>query len=290
MDVSRTVLAAMPFIREFGIRTDPAGAPLPFHRNDGFEIVYIISGHYRWELVNGKILDVRGRQLSMTIPNILHRGYLDHQNPGRLVYIVFDPADPSFGDYTHLTAAESSTLQERMISLGNGTYSGSSNLDTTAASLFELQAAGLRSGHAALDTAVICSGTVLFLLAAIQAILQNRTYEQTSPITGLVEYIEGHLDEPFSLARLEQISGWSRTRLYTLFSRHIGQSPNDFIQSLRCDRARSFLEERDATVTDIAFELGFSSSQYFSRVFRKYTGLSPGEYRRRIRTGNRHHS
>ncbi len=282
MPYAEMILKTLPFIREFGIRTDPTGAPLPFHRNDGFEIVYILSGHYRWELANGRILDVRGRQLSMTLPSIPHRGYLDHQNPGRLVFIVFDPADPSFCSFTHLTAADSSHMQDKLFNFGNGTYAGSRELDAAATSLNSLLTTELRPGFAALDQAVLCSSTILFLLTAIQTILQNTYEEEENPISRLIEYIENHLDEPLTLARLELIAGWSRTRLYTLFNRYLGQSPNDYIQSLRCDRARKLLEERDVTATEIAYELGFSSSQYFSRVFRKYTGLSPVEYRRRV--------
>ena len=58
-------------------------------------------------------------------------------------------------------------------------------------------------------------------------------------------------------------------------------TPNDYLQRLRLDRAREWLAEEGRSVTDIAFAAGFSSSQYFSHVFRKYTGLTPSRFRAR---------
>ena len=56
-------------------------------------------------------------------------------------------------------------------------------------------------------------------------------------------------------------------------------TPNDYLQRLRLESARSLLAETSRSVTDIAFEVGFNSSQYFSTVFLQYTGLTPSGFR-----------
>jgi transcriptional regulator GlxA family with amidase domain len=58
-------------------------------------------------------------------------------------------------------------------------------------------------------------------------------------------------------------------------------TPNDYLQRLRVTRARDLLVTTSQSVTDIAYATGFSSSQYFSNVFRKYAGTTPSTFRAR---------
>jgi AraC-like DNA-binding protein len=73
----------------------------------------------------------------------------------------------------------------------------------------------------------------------------------------------------------------SRARMFEIFKKETGLSPNDYLQRHRVDCCKELLSGTDRTITDIALETGFGSSQYFSRVFRKYCGLTPMEFRAR---------
>ena len=57
-------------------------------------------------------------------------------------------------------------------------------------------------------------------------------------------------------------------------------APNDYRQRVRIKRCCEKLAQTDETVTAIGISSGFGSSQYFSRVFKKYVGVTPTEYRR----------
>lgn len=90
-------------------------------------------------------------------------------------------------------------------------------------------------------------------------------------------------DQPttrWSLHALAEASGVSRTRLQQLFERDIGISPVAYAMRLRLQRAQHLLRETDQPVTQIALELGFSSSQHFATTFRRQYGMSPTRYRR----------
>jgi transcriptional regulator GlxA family with amidase domain len=54
-----------------------------------------------------------------------------------------------------------------------------------------------------------------------------------------------------------------------------GMTPNDHLQRLRVNKARQLLADPARTITDVAFVTGCASSQYFSKVFRKYVGVTP---------------
>ena len=67
-----------------------------------------------------------------------------------------------------------------------------------------------------------------------------------------------------------------------MFKRELGMAPNDYRQRLRVRKMRP-ARHSDAHVTEIAMRAGYSSSQYFSRVFRKYVGMTPRAYRQMFR-------
>lgn len=94
-------------------------------------------------------------------------------------------------------------------------------------------------------------------------------------------HMERHFAEPLQMNEVARESGCSRAVLYASFKRETGMSPNDFLQRLRVKKATGLLASSNRTLEDIASATGFSSSQYFCHVFRKYTGGTPGQHRHR---------
>lgn len=84
---------------------------------------------------------------------------------------------------------------------------------------------------------------------------------------------------PVKISDLVRISGYSRTRLFALFAAEAGLSPNDFLLRCRVERAKELLRAASAPLTQVALDCGFSSSTYFSTVFRKYVGCTPRQWR-----------
>src|SRR5690606_4427705 len=74
--------------------------------------------------------------------------------------------------------------------------------------------------------------------------------------------------------------GYGKSRLYSLFTHEVGMAPNDYRQRVRIKRCCERLVGTSDSITDIGISAGFGSSQYFARVFKKYVGVSPTDYRR----------
>ncbi len=89
--------------------------------------------------------------------------------------------------------------------------------------------------------------------------------------------------EKLSLKELARVFRLSPYYLSHLFKSSEGISIGKFIKDLRITRAKELLESGNTSVTDIALEVGYSDPAYFSKIFKKEIGLSPSQYRRKIK-------
>lgn len=88
-------------------------------------------------------------------------------------------------------------------------------------------------------------------------------------------------DPSFSIYSLADGVGMSEVYLRKLFTKHYGIQPIKYINDLRIKKAKEILKYSLITVDECARESGFSSPQYFCRAFKKATGITPGEYRKK---------
>lgn len=97
----------------------------------------------------------------------------------------------------------------------------------------------------------------------------------------VIDYIREHYTEDINRNTLSERFHFSPEYIGKMFRKDIGTSLNDYINSLRVEKAKHLLENTNTKVIDIALEVGFDTLPYFSSVFKKYTGLSPAEFRKR---------
>jgi AraC family transcriptional regulator len=97
------------------------------------------------------------------------------------------------------------------------------------------------------------------------------------------EYLNDHLSENVGLEHLAALAGLSPFHFARAFKQSTGVPPHRYQLALRIAHAKALLEATDAPVTQIAFDVGYESSQALARLFRREVGLSPSEYRRQRR-------
>ncbi len=86
--------------------------------------------------------------------------------------------------------------------------------------------------------------------------------------------------QDIEMESLARSVGLSRPHFFKLFKQYMGVTPNVYLNTLRSEHALDDLLRTPKTVTDIAFDLGFSSQASFTRFFSSNVGISPSEYRR----------
>ncbi|MDR0449988.1 MAG: helix-turn-helix domain-containing protein [Treponema sp.] len=98
-------------------------------------------------------------------------------------------------------------------------------------------------------------------------------------VTNLINYVKGNYRSQLNMNVLIGMSGMSESRILRSFKQYLGCSPFQYINRLRLSAATDALIQTDKSITEIALDLGFNDSNYFTRSFRKHLGLSPREYR-----------
>lgn len=94
------------------------------------------------------------------------------------------------------------------------------------------------------------------------------------------DYIFDHINEPISTDALAAFLRMNRTYLCNLFMRETGMTVNHYIANVKMDEAKRLMRVTHKSIAEIAEYLGFSSQSYFQKVFKKYAGVTPGEYRK----------
>jgi AraC family L-rhamnose operon transcriptional activator RhaR/AraC family L-rhamnose operon regulatory protein RhaS len=97
----------------------------------------------------------------------------------------------------------------------------------------------------------------------------------------LLSFINDRFREPIDIGRLTHMAGMSRSTLTRAFHAVMGCSPIEHVIRVRIAHAAELLRQPGVRITDVAFESGFTDSNYFTRQFKKVMGVSPSEYRRR---------
>jgi len=118
-------------------------------------------------------------------------------------------------------------------------------------------------------------------------ILMIRNYKGNNPVrsgfacdmTTLINYVKHNYRSPMDMSVLTGISGMSESHVLRVFKQYLGCSPFQYIGRLRLSAATDALIQTDKSITEVALDLGFNDSNYFTRLFKKHTGLSPREYR-----------
>jgi AraC family transcriptional regulator len=106
------------------------------------------------------------------------------------------------------------------------------------------------------------------------------TSQEASRFEAMKKHMRENLATGMSVSTMAGMAGLSRSHFARLFKEAEGISPRDYLEDLRLRKALSLLYSRTLSVKEIAFSCGIPDVNYFCRLFRRHTGMSPGEYRR----------
>ena len=92
-------------------------------------------------------------------------------------------------------------------------------------------------------------------------------------------FIRKNLSRRIGLQEVADVAGLSAPYFSTIFKEEMGENLSRYINRLRVEKAVKLLLETSLSLSDIAIECCFDDQSWFSKIFKSFTGLSPGKYR-----------
>ena len=103
-----------------------------------------------------------------------------------------------------------------------------------------------------------------------------------SSMSKVLSYILEHVKDSLSLEDLSEIASMSKYHFLRSFKKELGVTPFQYITELRISLAKTMLTTTGMSITDIAYDLGYSNESSFIRAFTRVAGLSPIHFKRNL--------
>ncbi|WP_077611107.1 response regulator [Clostridium sp. Marseille-P2415] len=146
------------------------------------------------------------------------------------------------------------------------------------AEIFSSYSDGYRSIYRFSNVEQIVEWMTIFRDGLCEVLKSKRKTYKAHVITNVQKYINNHVTEKLSLNEVAGVFGLSPNYLSILFKKNCQLGFSEYIAQAKINRAKALLLEQDMKIYEAADQLGFESAFYFSKVFKKVTGLSPREF------------
>jgi AraC-like DNA-binding protein len=253
-----------------------------WHSHKGFELLFLLDGATTYEFAGKKSVELHGGHFLVLPPGLIHRGLHDMRLPSTICGLAFKASRASGWRHTTFTGADLSRLRATLAKADQTAHPLGPGLRWLVRRMMEETAAFPTNPHRT-EARVALRSLICSVLVESMRQLQVPPAEPKQFVAAAVTYLRLHLSDPLRMDDLVRHVGFSRARMFDMFRAQTGLTPNDYLQRLRVERAQEQLRQTTLSVTDIALATGFSSGQYFSTVFARYTGVSPTEFRKGVK-------
>jgi AraC-like DNA-binding protein len=258
----------VPELIHAGEQWAPADFFIPEHTHPVWEFYFQISGESQWD-GGGKSHALKPGGFFAAAPSVRHRM---RERPKARHHFLYAAIDLDLIG-RRIKELSGSWRGRRIVSEphAEALLAPFRQLIREVSALLPHRTAGIRT---ALDTLVIEATRLLekdsrggSLIAGHPAVVRCR------------EILDHHPAEQWKLAELARLAGLSPSRLSECFMRDTGLSPHQYLLHARIETAKEMLRQSDVSVTTLALDLGFSSSQHFATTFKRVTGGTAHAYR-----------
>lgn len=254
--------------------------PLQNHTHPGvLEIVLLERGEIYYEVAGLGGYRLRGGQIFVTFPDELHStGTLPQ---GKTAYRWIGVKLPTEGEsFLGDNTLESRQLAQALRSLPQRVFDGSNEVSGYLAQIIDLMQQSNFTGNRLRIRSLLTA----FLYRVIELGSGHAEPAANPGIAKALEYLRHRYRHPVGVRELARAAGMPEPTFKRHFQQICGTSPGDYVLHYKIKQAQALLL-RLPTVTAVAFDLGFRSSQHFATVFRRLTGETPRAYRQKRRDG-----
>jgi AraC-like DNA-binding protein/quercetin dioxygenase-like cupin family protein len=274
------------------------------HQHPGcIEISLLVKGFQNYR-VGGKTYQVKGGEQYISLPGEMHDTGSEPQDKGVLYWLILDVTrEPD--KFLFLAPTMARKLISEMLEFPSrhfaSDHEGHATLDRAFRALLKIRkpdectgtfqkvdsmqalAGGRRrtascpSPRESMHLLEASNHLVYYILQTIAASRAN--LRTTSPvIQASLDFIALNQEESLSVAQVAEKVNLSESYFKILFREEVGLPPAEYMLRLKIEAAKAALSEPGCNITELAYRLGFSSSQYFATVFKRFTNRTPSHY------------
>jgi len=126
----------------------------------------------------------------------------------------------------------------------------------------------------------LCAWLVSMLERMMDAIKANRRYPSSVLLSAALKHMREHLQDDLSRDDVAKVACLSPSHFSRVVKQAFGHSFTDLLAEMRVEKARELLVRTERSLIQVCLDCGFSDQSYFTKVFQRHTGSTPGEYRR----------
>ena len=259
------------------------------HRNQGMEIVLVEKGHLEWAVDRVPEILNPGT-VFFTLPWQTHGSLMVREPSNRIFYVLFSLSggNDSSAETLRFPASLKFSAKEQKV-LGRIFASAHRHAWPATPLLKELFPEWIRRLNGSTEVDGVAATSLLRALLVELADIISRSQGEPQWLSPTVRTVKAflsqvgeQLDHPWTLDEMAAQCGVKRTQFTNITKRLTGYAPAQYLHRVRFDKTCELLRNTDRSITDIAFECGYASSQYFSEAFRKQARITPSEYRRSV--------
>ncbi|SDS86324.1 AraC-type DNA-binding protein [Paenibacillaceae bacterium GAS479] len=253
-------------------------------KHDFWELVYVDKGEIEVSADNRRYSLQQG-SLIFHKPNEFHTLTAIRGKAPNVIVITFDCHSPMmnrFADKVFLLDHEQRNAMARIISEGSNAFAFPFRYPLTR---------NLDQPLGSEQLVKVYLETFLILLLRIDSSLEQgraplllpKEKDEDRLVSAIVSLMDERLSSQLSLTEISNTLHIANTKLKELFKRHTGKTIMEYYANMKIEKAKLLIREDAHNFTEISRQLGFSSVHYFSKAFKRATGMSPSEYAKSVK-------
>ncbi|MFN8356135.1 MAG: AraC family transcriptional regulator [Spirosomataceae bacterium] len=260
-------------------------ASLEVSENQGLRFIFMLEGRFEW-ILEGEKITVYPNDLLVIYPKQLLGSQAGNFDNGTFYSLTIKPelvADSHLvlGDWSSISESEQYLIGKMLL------INKKSELQNfkSISGIFRKLEFELFTGEIGYQTIVnhLIDKLIIYVTRQLnQQENQKRTFPQT--FEKFDQILRENLSHPWTVEEMATVMGIGTTTLNEKVKSYSGFTPVQYFMSIRISESIRLLKSTNMSLTDIAMEMGFYSSQHFSSTFKKLTGYTPSFFRKKPNT------
>lgn len=236
------------------------------------EICFLVKGCQTYE-VGGQSYRLKGGDVFLTFPNERHSTGGSPEEKGVLYWMSVRLSGPA-GEFLGLPPAQGGAMRKALLAIKRRHFKGSWKMKEHLDAITMIY----HQKEEPLRAFAMANQVGAFLLEVLACSRQSPVPSESRSLAPVLRYIDEHLGESLAIPQLAGMVGLSTARFKVRFKQETGMPPGEYVLRARIDEARRLLAKGRLSVTHVAYDLGFSTSQYFATVFKRFSGETPSAF------------